>query len=449
MYNFYYTYRNGNRYGVKNRYDITIPAKYLLLRLNDDKSILTIDENLHVNFFDYDGKSIECRDFFEPLSNINGYFIIYRDFAYCSDNPIHRISDRMFYINSGNKWDIFTLNELKWEKKAEVNNISTKKVLSKDNIPFGALIGEKDGTNIVVTDFSVINLPKDMKLKGAVNEIGQVNFIQNDETGIYDIIDGREICRVKHFSKPNWKSFFVKDTGFVWFDDDVHDDKMLSTKYYIDGIFKDLWQGGLSCSYRQSALSSDMFILEHDKKSCIININTEKRSQVYDSIDINYYSKKLNMFRVKKGNYIGYIDMNFNEIFRPEYDDITPLKYRMYLIRKSNRYGIANHEGKIISNVIWNYPPLILSPKIFFAQKCCIDITTGKIIFQNEFDKLKRIEGTLFKVTKNNLEGIFDFETLEYIVPLCKCYIYEKYRNGNCIIIENRETQKQRKIYLT
>lgn len=122
------------------------------------------------------------------------------------------------------------------------------------------------------------------------------------------------------------------------------------------------------------------------------------------------------------------------------YDQVGDYKENFYKIKKGNKYGLADKEGKIIQKPKFDYintrneRGLI---KVENANKCGFLNIKGVVVINLIYTSIEQEKDGLIKVQKNKKYGFLNAETLQEVTPCIYDYIYaledDKYkvRNGS------------------
>ncbi len=498
-----YIFKKNGKYGLRNRGDEILPAVYLAIASGLNEGIfIAVDENLKVCAFRSNGNQIvdyKCDEALK-INNKEGTFVISKDLkaVYATQYDVTMVSSKLFYTSTygeRSKTSVFKLNEEKDKWEVVINDVLSHNV-KVDNEVIIARIPSLE--TWIITDKSVKNFKCSMKFEKIVRSVQncQIQFFQYDETGVYDLINNKELFRVKCADRKCWNVYLNSETDeIVWINSNnqycfINEKQYTlweSENCHIEGILN-------SSNFRlfsplfSPKTNTNILKLRSNDKYRLVNLDNEKRTDVYDNIEQLKLNNGKIVFKVHNNAKIGIIDKNFDFIFPVEYDIIFYVDANnTFTIGKNNKYGRANSDGVIVSPIIWdkisrcdenNYEyiqvklnnkigainpegkvicepiwdesyggihpnNIILSRNVDDGenQKKIISIINfdDGIIFEEELDSIERIAEYYVKTIKGNLTGVYNVKERKYELEPCICCVFEK----NDIIYINTLTESR------
>lgn len=190
-----------------------------------------------------------------------------------------------------------------------------------------------------------------------------------------------------------------------------------------------------------------------NEKNILIDTFGKKVLTDFDKFTFTEFGKNI---IVVKNNKKGLIDEKYNEIFKPEFDDIKPISERYFILKRNNKWLFATNDGKILPQeydsikieefkkpaelaevcidgkcALFNVNALslitafdfdelnIFEDRIIFKKNSKLGYMSrdGKILMPAEYDGIEQIEGNAVAVKKNGKMGVFDLTQGRETIP--------------------------------
>ena len=192
---------------------------------------------------------------------------------------------------------------------------------------------------LITPQKTIFSFPLNMKFGNVSGDI--VAFSQNEEIGLYDFVQSKELCRFRKESDTEEFSCIEQFTVGqpVW---------VTPYRFYKDGKTGFLWEDRTYCLFPEKRTN------ELSEICRLINLQTAELSPIYYRTDAKNVSEN-RIILSDRNRKSGLIDYNFREILPVVYQEINYLKkLDLYLLKKENQYGIADADGTLLSPAVWD-----------------------------------------------------------------------------------------------
>jgi hypothetical protein len=227
---------------------------------------------------------------------------------------------------------------------------------------------------------------------------------------------------------PNYRIGFVKNIypSKVYIDFIKKGKDSLKSEYYLNDLPKEnsFEEAGINWFPPYMVKIDKIDYLKFPKEIQHMNLKNPLESVNY--LDDPYYSKSdAYIYRNKKGKY-GFSNNNFKTIIKPKFDGAHSSVDDYYPVKKGEKWGVINSNGKIIIRFIYSYINVLKNDDNFIGFVAsetenglyALLSMKNELLTQFKYSDISTYSGSLFKIKKDGKYGIINSQGKEIIEPL-------------------------------